>query len=300
MRRGRWFLGWLIAWGLAGSVLILPSASQAFTISSVDVIVGDQEWCSTSLACMHPIWNLGTGLVINPSERAILTQNQPTTVSATNPFAGPAGQGNFNFDTSEGLISGGTFCGTPNICNTTIRVNGTLVYTNANSVLANFNGDPGGVAHNEANDWIPDTFSGAASCGPGCEFFLGYADNAHTNACLDNGPTPGTGNCIPSDPGGNNFWDGTGGSLPTKFFLGSAVGAAPGCERPGVAPCFDAGAIQFHGVAVPQPSALLLLGGGLMGLAAWGRRWSPASSPPLKTCQTVLPAANSSLDSRGR
>lgn len=54
---------------------------------------------------------------------------------------------------------------------------------------------------------------------------------------------------------------------------GSAVGAAPGCDRLGVAPCFDAGAIQFHGVAVlPQPSALLLLGGGLMGLAAWERR----------------------------
>ena len=226
MRRGRWFLGWLIAWGWAGSVLVLPSASQAFT---------------------------------------------------TSPFASPAEQGNFNFDTSEGLISGGAsaFCGTPNICSTTIRVNGTLVYTNANSVLANFNGDPGGVAHNEANNWIPDTFSGAASCGPGCEFFLGYADNAHTNACLDNGPTPGTGNCIPSDPEGNNFWDGTGGSLPAKFFLGSAVGAPPGCDRPGVAPCFDAGAIQFHAVAVlPQPSALLLLGGGLMGLAAWGRRWS--------------------------
>ena len=49
MRRGRWFLGWLIAWGLAGSVLVLPSASQAFT---------------------------------------------------TNPFAGPAGQGNFNFDST--------------------------------------------------------------------------------------------------------------------------------------------------------------------------------------------------------
>jgi hypothetical protein len=187
MRRGRRFSGWLIALGLAGSVLVLPSASQAFT---------------------------------------------------TNPFAGPAGQGNFNFDTSEGLISGGTF--------------------------ANFNGDPGGVAHNEAN----------ASCGPGCEFFLGYADNAHTNACLDNEPTAGTGNCIPSDPGGNNVWDGTGGSLPAEFFLGSAVGAAPGCDRPGVAPCFDAGAIQFHAVALPQPSALLLLGGGLMGLAAWGRRWS--------------------------
>ncbi len=68
-------------------------------------------------------------------------------------------------------------------------------------------------------------------------------------------------------------WGLAGSVLVLPSASGSAVGASPGCERPGVAPCFDTGAIQFHGVAVvPQPSALLLLGGGLMGLAAWERR----------------------------
>jgi hypothetical protein len=68
-------------------------------------------------------------------------------------------------------------------------------------------------------------------------------------------------------------WGLAGSVLVLPSACGSAVGAAPGCDRPGVAPCFDAEAIQFHGVAVPQPSALLLLGGGLMGLAAWERRF---------------------------
>ncbi len=60
-----------------------------------------------------------------------------------------------------------------------------------------------------------------------------------------------------------------------RWFLGWLIAwglAGSVLVLPSASQAFDAGAIQFHAVALPQPSALLLLGGGLMGLAAWERR----------------------------
>jgi hypothetical protein len=57
--------------------------------------------------------------------------------------------------------------------------------------------------------------------------------------------------------------------------VGAAGGfpAAGGCARPGFSTCFDAGAIRIEVnlTGVPEPTALFLLGAGLVGLAAWKR-----------------------------
>lgn len=130
------------------------------------------------------------------------------------------------------------------------------------NVLANNNVDPGGAEHNEASNWNQAVFNG----GPGNFIvWFGYADTAHTDACADTtGQVPN--NCLPDNP-----WQGS----PNTLFVGAAGGSpgAGGCARPGFSSCFDAGAIRIevNPTGVPEPTALFLLGAGLIGLAAWKR-----------------------------
>ena len=185
VRISKWFAGILLGAVLAAGALA-PATSEAASLAINNVTVVStqpgsvQTWCISG--CVDPgagpIWAAGAGTVVNSPNTAgnkqlILTQTS-----------------GFNFDISENGV-GGTPCGaTP--CTITLNVNGVNIPLALNNALNNFNGDPGGASHNEAQNWTT-VFNG----GPGGLLVdIGYADNAHTDACTDtNGADPT--DCLP-------------------------------------------------------------------------------------------------------
>ena len=231
---------------IGAAVMGAPPVSEAVTITGVTVTVGGTTWCDTTGACANKIWNLGGGVnLASTGNSLILTQT--------------GGANGFNFDTSNGNLPSCN-AGTP--CATTITVNG-VVIGGGNNVLANNNVDPGGNFHNEATDY---TTYGATSA---FSVFTGYADNIHADPCAD-----ASGNCQP-DP--------LAASATDTFIGGGANGAGLGLPQGGAnhcstsvasTACFDAGVVRIIALVVPgvpEPSTLLLLGVGIMSLAAWGR-----------------------------
>jgi PEP-CTERM motif len=239
---------------LAGiSLLLACERAYAITVTGVEVDIGSAVFTNWNGAGVNQLGASGT--TITAGQDLILTQNSTT-------------PGNFNFDTSDVLCAGSVSACPAPVIKVTIQGVGTVPFidgTPANNVLHDNNSDPRDSAHNESKAW---TLLGSIA---GIKLWVGYADDAHTNACADAGEGPGTaGNCHP-DPWQGSF---------NTIFLGNLVteSTPDGCARPFSVQCFDAGALrmQFDStsqiLAVTEPSSVLLLGFGLIALAVCGSK----------------------------
>jgi len=222
------------------AVFAAPAISYAGTITDITVTNGPGIFTGGAAGTT---WTFAP-IVLADGETAVLTQNQ----------AALGGIPGFNFDTSDFGVA-----------NYTVTVNGTPL---VDLGILNFGGadDPNSTTINEAANWV---FIGSVCSGIHClDVFTGYADTLHSGACNDGG------DCLPSD-----------GVLP---FFGATVFLGNGSTPPDGYPasphcttsCFDGGAILLRErvlVQTPEPSSLILLGVGLMGLV-YGRRYLKKNS----------------------
>src|SRR6266478_5027133 len=198
---------------LAGLTLLFASErAYAITITGVEVDIGSTIFTNWNGAGVNHLGASGT--TITAGQDLILTQN-PTT------------PGSFNFDTSDVLCAGSvSTCPAP-VIKVTIQGVGTVSFidgTPTNNVLHDNNSDPRNAAHNESHVW---NLLGSIA---GIKLWVGYADDAHTNACTDGSEGPGTaGNCHP-DPWQGSF---------NTIFLGNLVteSTPDGCARPSSVQC---------------------------------------------------------------
>ena len=253
-----------IYWMLGlGALWFIPAVANAqVTVKSVKVTESGPfytaVWCDTSLPCSLTgglaIWDLGGGITLNGGNTLVLTQ--------TGAF-GPNGFG--NFDTSDrAQLAFLKECTVLFPCQTTVEINGTVVYTGpplAGDALNVHNTDlvdNGSVPNsiNEASKWVPVVTN------PNYTLSLGYADNEHTATC----PTQG---CFPSP-----FF-----ASGVTHFLGAGINTISGfCPTN----CYDGGALLITGVGAPFTGCTVTQGG-------WGA--VPHGNNPAAFLAAHFPAA---------
>jgi hypothetical protein len=257
-------LGVLAIVTVLGGVLTLPSVSHASPITIVDVNVfvdagggTGNNFCGLAGCPNGPggaiidnvIWNFTPAVVLQTTESLLLSQTG----------------GTYNFDVSDFCL-GATSCLAAVITVVTAEFGNIVLGEGSQRNLT----CPAGCGGDTINDPPLETreYQNVAA-GPPLELLVGYTDNAHLQSAHPACAATATSNDgVPAGTSTNCFPD------PFSATFAQQASATGGCLG-GTDPCYDAGVLRLTNTTrtqVPEPSALFLLGAGLLGLAAWGRR----------------------------